>query len=213
MIGGGGHARVLVDALQAAGVEVLGILERDPTDWGTTVSGVPVLGGDDLAHTYPPGTVTLALAVAGFGDRPRRRAVYAAWRDRGYDWATIVHPGATVSPSAEIGEGAQVLAGAIVNPGAKVGPMAILNTGSIVEHDCVLGEGAHLAPGAVLGGGAHVGAWAQVGIHASVLHGRRVEAFAIVGAGAVVTCDVDEATVVTGVPARFVRRAEPDGTL
>ena len=48
-------------------------------------------------------------------------------------------------------------------------------------------------------------AWADVGVNAVVLPGVTVGKGAIVGAGAVVTHDVEPFAIVAGVPARFVR--------
>jgi len=51
-------------------------------------------------------------------------------------------------------------------------------------------------------------AWADIGVNAVVLPGVTVGKGAIVGAGAVVTQDVDPFSVVAGVPARFLRWRE-----
>jgi acetyltransferase-like isoleucine patch superfamily enzyme len=53
-----------------------------------------------------------------------------------------------------------------------------------------------------------VGAWADVGVSAVILPGVTIGQGAIVGAGAVVTTDVEPFTIVAGVPARFLRRRE-----
>jgi acetyltransferase-like isoleucine patch superfamily enzyme len=53
-----------------------------------------------------------------------------------------------------------------------------------------------------------IGAWSDIGVSAVVLPGVTIGKGAIVGAGAVVTRDVNPFTVVAGVPARFVRRRE-----
>ena len=47
VIGGGGHAKVVIDCIQSAGDAVRGILD-DTLPAGERVFGVPVLGGTDL---------------------------------------------------------------------------------------------------------------------------------------------------------------------
>ncbi len=57
-----------------------------------------------------------------------------------------------------------------------------------------------------------IGAWSDIGVNAVVLPGVTVGKGAIVGAGAVVTDDVQPFTIVAGVPARLLRKrdmAEP----
>jgi acetyltransferase-like isoleucine patch superfamily enzyme len=53
-----------------------------------------------------------------------------------------------------------------------------------------------------------IGAWADIGVNAVILPGVTVGKGAIVGAGAVVTRDVDPFSIVAGVPAKFLRWRE-----
>ena len=53
-----------------------------------------------------------------------------------------------------------------------------------------------------------ISAWADIGVNAVILPGVTVGKGAIVGAGAVVTRDVDPFSVVAGVPAKFLRWRE-----
>ncbi|MGH9359736.1 MAG: acyltransferase [Terriglobia bacterium] len=50
-----------------------------------------------------------------------------------------------------------------------------------------------------------IGFGADIGVNATILPGVHVGAHAVVGAGAVVSCDVPDYAVVAGVPARFLR--------
>jgi acetyltransferase-like isoleucine patch superfamily enzyme len=51
----------------------------------------------------------------------------------------------------------------------------------------------------------HIGAWADIGTNAVILPGVSIGKGAMVGAGAVVTSDIEPFAVVAGVPARFFR--------
>ena len=53
-----------------------------------------------------------------------------------------------------------------------------------------------------------IGAWADIGVNAVILPGITVGKGSIVGAGAVVTRDVNPFSVVVGVPAKFLRWRE-----
>jgi len=55
-----------------------------------------------------------------------------------------------------------------------------------------------------------IGAWADIGVNAVVLPGVTIGRGAIVGAGSVVTTDVEPFTIVAGVPARLIRRRGDD---
>lgn len=207
ILGAGGHARVLIDALQTdPAIRIAGALDTDTTLWGKTISDVRVLGGDaELAKLPPQGVTHFVVGVGSTGDSQARRRVFAAGLAAGLKPLTVRHGTVVCSPFAQVADGAQLLPGCIVNTGAQIGCNVIINTGAIIEHDCWIEEHAHIAPGARLAGNVHVGPGAHVGLGACVLPNLNIGDAAIVGAGAVVTKDVPAQTVVTGVPARVIR--------
>ncbi|MBX9624263.1 MAG: hypothetical protein K2X82_10690, partial [Gemmataceae bacterium] len=169
-VGGGGHARVVIDILRRQGVyDPVGVLTADPQTWGGAVLGVPVLGGDDLLAGLPArGVGHVFLGFAGVRLFPARIRLAARVRELGLRVVTAVHPAAAVAGSAVVGDGATVMPAAVVGPAARLGADVIVNSGAVVEHDCDLGDHAHVAPGAVLGGGVRVGPGAHVGLGARV---------------------------------------------
>ncbi len=198
LIGGGGHALVVLDAARAAGIMVHGVLDD--------YTNPPACAGPDAPPLLGPITETDPLHIHPWivclGDPDTRRSLctgLAAFTDRAL---SVIHPTAWVSPSARIGNGVYIGANAVVNARAVVADHVILNTGAIVEHECAIGTGTHIAPNATLGGAARVGTFALVGLGASVLPGVTVGARAVVGAGAVVTKPVADRTRVAGNPAR-----------
>ncbi len=202
VVGAGGHAKVVVATLQAAGAEVLGLFDDDAEKRGAAVLGVPVVGPVEEARAAG------APLVVGIGDnRTRRRVVRLLARNA--TWTTAMHPSAVVHPSVALGPGAVVSAGAVLQPDVHVGAHAVVNTGATVDHDGALGDFAHVAPGAHLAGGAHLGAGAFVGVGAAVLPGVHVGAWTTVGAGATVTADLPPGVVAVGTPARILRSASP----
>lgn len=197
VLGAGGHALVVLEALDALGREVAGVLDDRAT---APVLGRPVLGPLASLEAHDAGGAVVAL-----GDNALRLHWGEAARRAGLALPALVHPAALVSPSARIGDGAQVMARASVGPLAAIGALAVVNTAAVVEHDCVVEDGAHIAPGAVLCGTVRVGAGALVGAGAVVAPGRRLGAGAVAGAGAAVVRDVPPGAVVAGVPAKPLR--------
>ena len=207
VLGGGGHALVLIDSIRESGLaKIEGALDADTSRHGQKILEVPILGGDDLLGGLAAAGVThFAVGLGGVGDnRPRERLFELGCSCRLIP-LTVRHPSAVVSRWANIGVGCQLLPGSIVNAGAALGKNVIVNSGAIVEHDCIIGEHAHIATGARLASTVWVGSGAHVGAGATVRQRIRIGEGAIVGAGAVVVKDVDPGVVVAGVPARPIR--------
>jgi sugar O-acyltransferase (sialic acid O-acetyltransferase NeuD family) len=204
LIGGGGHARVLIDALRASGdSRTIGVIDADPARAGTAVFDVPVLGGDALLpELAAAGTRLFVVGLGGTRDNGPRARLFESAAALGMQPVTIVHPAATVSTYASVGAGAQILAGAVVNAGARLGRNVIVNTAAVVEHDCTIGDHAHVSTGAKLASTVSVGAGAHVGVGATVRQSISIGDRAVVGAGAVVVKDVPAGAVVAGVPAK-----------
>ncbi len=202
LVGGGGHAKVVLDVAHAAGFRAAGFLDPDPA--APPIGEIRRLGGDEAASGLL--AQGLALAFVALGDNRLRREIGERLRALGFTLVTLIHPSAIISPTAVIGFGTVVMPLAVVNAAARIGNHAILNTGAIVEHDCVLGDGVHAAPRSVFGGRCIVGQEVLFGIGACARPLSRIGAGATVGAGAVVAGEIMEDAVVAGAPARPLRR-------
>ncbi|MFZ5633350.1 MAG: acetyltransferase [Bacillota bacterium] len=204
VIGSGGHARVLIDALSLQTVEIFGITDLKPEKAFKTVYGLPLIGKDDAIFEYKPDKVQLVNGLGSVRDTAARKKIYEYFKSRGYKFATIIHPSAVIASDVTIEEGSQIMAGSIIQTGTCIGHNTIVNTKASVDHDCFIGPHVHLAPGVTLSGGVEVGEGVHIGTGAAVIQGIRIGQNSIIGAGAVVVKDVPEGAIVTGVPARVV---------
>lgn len=202
LIGGGGHARVLLDVARRLGHRVFGYAAPAPA----ADVGVPYLGDDEAVAGSPEAAGAFAILALGktrTGDH--RLALMASLERAGLRFPPLVAPGATVHGDVTLGDGSVVLDGAVVATGARLGRGCIVNTRASVDHDARLGDGVHVAPGATLCGGVTVGDDALIGAGATLAPGVRVAGGSTIGAGAVVVRDLPEPGTYVGVPARRIR--------
>jgi sugar O-acyltransferase (sialic acid O-acetyltransferase NeuD family) len=199
VVGAGGHAKVVIDAAEAAGFEIAGVL------------GAPDDAPELLGHPVSPdGAQTVAADgfIIAIGDNAARARRFAEFTASGLTPVTVAHPSAIVGRDVAIGGGSFLAAGVIVNAGTRIGADTILNTGCSVDHDCVIGEHSHVGPQATLCGAVTLGEGALLGVSSCASPGVSVGAWSIVGAGAAVVDDLPANTVCVGVPARPIRTSE-----
>lgn len=200
LIGAGGHARVVIEALLRSGVSRhhLMVWTESADQVGTKVSEIEV-------GMLQAGNLQARRFHVCIGSNAARQRLHAMLCTAGAIATTVIHPAATVATDVRIGAGSFIAAGAIIGPNATLGAACIVNHGAIVDHDCNLADFAHIAPGATLAGTVRIGKEVLVGAGANLLPGVMVAERAIIGAGAVVLTDIPADSVSVGIPARRIR--------
>lgn len=187
MIGGGGHASVLVDLLKRQNRDIVAVISPDDVSQRAVFAGMLHLSQDSDIQRFAPESV---LLVNGVGILPKsgvREKITQYFLELGYRFERVIDNSALVSEFVELGEGVQIFANATVQTGAKVGDFSVVNTGAVVEHDCLIGAHNHVAPNATLCGQVTTGHRCYIGANATVLQSLALGDTVIVGAGAIVT--------------------------
>ncbi len=206
IIGAGGFGREIVwvvEDINALNPEfnIIGFLDDDDSIQGQIINGIKVVGKvQDLKQWESNDN---AYAVIGIlnpeikEDVIRRTSFFTRW-------ATVIHPTAVISKTAQIGEGTVVFPYATVGVDARIGSNCFLNIHCAVGHDCVLEGNVSVLIGAVLCGGAMIGENTCIATNASVLPGKHIGKNVYVGAGSVVNKKVRDNVTVFGMPAQVI---------
>lgn len=206
IVGTGGVGRAAA-AIVAAGNRqsptwrLCGFLDDSPALHGSTIGGLPVLGGTAWLGRHPE----VAAHVAIGSPRTRRAVVERLARLGVSRLATLVHPSVSLAASARLGPGCLVYPGAVVDVDVTVGANVILNVNCSVCHDDRIGDFATIAPGVHLGGDVQLGEGVEMGIGSCTVHSITIGPWSIVGAGAAVIADLPANVTAVGVPARVVK--------
>ena len=207
VIGAGGHAKVVIDAIQYSEYSMCGLTDANYMAVKECM-GYPVLGNDEiLADLYfQNGVRHAAMGIGHVGYPAVRNKVYAYAQQLGFHFPCLLHPSAAIAKSSIIGDGVLCAAQVVVNAEASIGNLCIINSSAVVEHEVVIADGVHIAPRAVVLGGASVGANSFVGAGSVILQGVHVGRNCIIGAGTIVLGDVEDDSVVVGNPGRVIKR-------
>lgn len=207
ILGAGGHGKVVLDILRAAGEhKPVGFIDADRSLAGTTLNGLPVLGPPNL---LPKLRNKVKGAIIAIGDNQTRRSCAVMVREHGLELVNAIHPSSVVSPGARVGRNVVVCAGGIVCVDVRLADSVIVNTSAVVDHECEVGEAVHVCPGALLAGRVRVGPGAMIGMGAKVIQCLTIGDGAVIGAGAVVIEDVPAGATAVGVPARVIKLSSP----
>lgn len=182
-------SRVVAEAAEASGWKVLGYVDPDPPQDVATLSEVP-----DSAEVF-----------VAIGDNAVRESVARELRDRGRRVATVIHPAASVSPSARLGEGCYIAEMAVLRTNAALGAGVVLQPGSVVSHDAKVDDFASFGPNAACASKVRIGRQTTVGVGASIAPGVHVGHNCTVAAGAVVFRDCEGERTLVGNPAKPTR--------
>lgn len=216
VIGGGEHARVVMDAirLQPEKWNLLGFTDSQPCKETEERCNVSCLGTDmDIKELLLKNRD--CKVIAGIGAVNIREKIVKSIRRAGLSdgrWATVIHPDSCVAADAKIAHGVVVLGKVIINTGAEIGAHSIINSASILEHDVKIGEYSHVASGAIIGGGAIVGKNSFIGLGTRMRDHVKIGNNVTVGAGSVVVTDIPDRETVAGIPARKLSSSQ-HGTL
>lgn len=200
VIGAGGHAKVVIDTLQAEHSEVLGFTNTSSVI--NSILNVPYLGTDDFIEKQDPKNILLLIAIGSVKSSNIRSSVFQKWKALGFHFKSLIHPSAIISKYADLGEGTQVMMGSLIQPGVTVKENCIINTGSSIDHDCYIGEHCHIAPRVTLSGGVNISSNCHIGAGATIVQGINIGSNVTIGAGSVVIKDVVSNSTVFGVPAK-----------
>lgn len=148
-----------------------------------------------------------ALAM-GIGTPSVMRKVYEKYKSHPrFTFPNLYHPSVVMDRErCKVGEGNLFLAGTVFTTDIQIGSFNIFNRNTSCGHDSIIGDFCVVNPGSILSGGVVLEGQNLVGVGASILQYLRIGKSATVGAGAVVTKNVDAQDTVVGVPARSMTR-------
>ncbi len=191
LYGASGHAKVILDILQASNVKVVALIDDN--------ENINELNNHKVLH----GITDASPIIVSIGANSIRKKIVEKLIGT---FAVAIHPSAIVSPTAKINKGSVIMQGAIIQSDAIVGEHCIVNTGASIDHECVIENFVHVSPGAVLCGNVSIGEGSWIGAGAVVIPGVKIGKWSIIGAGSVVTKDIPDGVIAYGNPCKVIRK-------
>ena len=148
IIGAGGHEKVIADAVLKSGeYELVGFVDAK-IPRGTVVFGTySILESQANIHLILP---EIDCFIIGIGANEIRKKVVESLPEN-LEWATVIHPSASIASETIIGKGSIILANSVIGIASVIGEFSIVDAGVVVDHECEIGAFCHLSIGTCVG--------------------------------------------------------------
>ena len=206
-IGAGGMAAQLFEDLLAMKMpDVVFWSEMDTTN-PYIKENFSVIGTDEEVMNYFKNiSPSFVLCV---GDAPSRKIVAERFTKLGGQIASFISPFSNTSPFLKsIGNGTVILRDTDIEPGVVVGEMCLINKQGNLGHGCKVGSYCDIGPDVIISANSEIGDHCMIGMRSVILPKVKIGKNVTVAAGAVVTKNIADNAVVSGVPAtlRFYKK-------
>ena len=195
VIAGGGHAKVLINALKVLKKNIIGIIDPYKKD---NILGVPIITKHEFMFSYNPEDIYLVNGLGMLPNKTERHEIFEYYKEQGYSFYSVIHPSVIIAEDVYLDEGVQLMAGAIIQPSVKIGKNSIVNTGSYIDHDSQIGEHCHIAPGVSICGGVSVADHVFIGAGTAVIQNICISRGSVVVAGDVVRSNIENIHYIDG---------------
>ena len=148
--------------------------------------------------------------VLGLGNPVYRFRFNKMFTDAGGTLVSTISPNTDIgSFGTSIGPGCNILSGTVITNDVTLKIGCLINPGCTISHDSTLGDFVQVSPGARITGNCLIGNYSQLGTNSVILPRVKVGVNVIVGAGAVVTKDAPDNSMLAGVPAVIKKKLKP----
>ncbi|QLE86064.1 acetyltransferase [Shewanella sp. Scap07] len=207
IIGSGGHAKVVIDAIESTEQYLIAGLIDDFKSQHDMSLNYPIVGkvNDIPSLVIQQQPLNLFLAI---GDNYSRYNILEKLKkfSININFISIVHRNATVSKHAHIASGSIIMANACIGPSAVIKEHVVVNHGSSIDHDCIIDNFASTSPGATLCGSVRVKQFSVVGAGAVIIEKVTIGENCLIGAGSTVISNIESNQLAVGTPAKAISK-------
>lgn len=204
IVGAGTYGEAMCELAEILDYSVKGFYDEDDKKSNTMVMDVKVI---DKFSNLKKDEIKGKNFIVAIGNNKIRQTIMEKINKLGGITPTLIHPTATISPSAEIGKGVYIQANAYIWTKVKIDDYCIISPNVVICHHTSIGKACLISNVSGIGASLKIEDRVFVGMGSTIVTGINIVGKdSIVGAGAVVLKDLDENSVYAGVPAKKIRK-------
>lgn len=155
-------------------------------------NGKPVVAYEELETYFPPEKYLLFIALGSNSVNTKRKSLYLQGKQRGYQFASFIHPRALVDPSAKIGEHCIIMENVVISTFCEIGEDTICFPSATITHHTSVGAHSFISSGFVVGGCSRIGERAFLGLSSVVNSRGDIGEGCFISSGTVVTQKIED---------------------
>lgn len=162
-----------------------------------------VVSWEDCLDQYPPGTVSMYVAV-GYREMRQREAVFDRVQSAGYFLQNIISKSAFVAETVRMGHNNFIMPGVVIEPEVSMGANNVIWSNATICHDNIIGDHNFVASNVTIGGEVTIGDRCFLGFGSTVVHQCRLGDDVLLAAQSLLLEDADSLNRYQGTPATKV---------
>jgi len=182
----------------------IGFVDDDHSKWNTTIKGRRILGPLQMVTQFASFS-TFIFCIGNPNSFYKREEICSRLNLPPEKFISIIHPSASISHSAHIGQGAIILQHVYIGSEAVIGNHVVISPNTTIHHGVTIADHSMLASGVHVAGDAKIGKSAYLGMGSTIRGGVRIGDYACTGLGSAVIRDVPDNQVYVGNPATFLK--------
>lgn len=206
VLGIGHNSIAMIDLAEDCGYEIAGLYHYNHERTGEEYFGFKIVGcTENLLSKDSLEGMNFLLTM---GDNAIRTDLYNRIITKGGNIPTLVHPSATVSKRALLGNGVIIMPQSIVQADVEIGNNTIITIHTAISHSVKIGDNCFISGNNLIGAYVHIEDNCWIGQASLIVSGtvNIVGHHSILGAGSVLRNDMRPGCLYLGNPARLIKR-------
>ncbi len=206
-LGVGHNTPVFIDLAEACGYKVVGLYHYEAGRTGESDHGIPILG--TFKDLFDKKDLTGMNFILTMGDSRIRAEISDTILSYGGEVPTMIHPMAVISRFAQISPvGVYISPFAYIQADTVIGSNTVILSHVNISHSNIIGKNCFIAGASSIGAYTTVEDDVFIGQGVTSISGKvsRIGKGAFIGAGSLLTKDVDANVVMAGSPAKVIKQ-------
>lgn len=207
IFGAGGFGREVMDELEMYNLlekkyNILGFVDDTEINQNKIINRYPVLGKIEWLLNIKE-EIDVLICIGN--PKNRKKVFQILKKNENIKFPNFISKDARVSKHSVLGIGSIICSSSIITTNVNIKEFVILNLDCTVGHDTIIENFVTVYPSVNISGNVHVGEFTEIGTGTNIIEKLNLGENVILGAGSVVTKNIESNCVAVGIPAKPIK--------